>query len=598
MAQDLKEVDIIFAGGGTVACVAAGRLAAANPGLEILLVEQGPNNLNEPTVITPALYMSHLVPDSKTALFWQGNKSAALNGRSPVVPTGGTLGGGSSINFLMYTRASASDFDDWKTEGWSSKDMLPLLRKLETYHLAPGAETHGYDGPVNVSYSDPNAYAKVAQEYLEVAQQRGIPLVPDKMDLKTGHGCQRWAKWIDPATGRRQDAAHRYIHTQPDNKSLHILTKTKVARVIFDGTKATGVEVIANKNQDPNADQTPRIIKARKLVVVSSGAIGSPVVLQRSGVGEAERLSKLGIKVVSDVPAGSTYEDHNLILFPFHVPQDTETIDPILNQEPGVMDNLLPQFAQGKGWLSSNFLDSGSKLRPTAEEREELGPEFGKLWDSYFKDRPDKPVMLVATINGFLGPRDVIPKGARMMMLGNYTGYPVSRGHVYITSSDPYAAPDFETGFFDKQVDVDVHIWAYKKAREIARRMPSYRGEFVPLHPKFPEGSAAACVSLDGPPDVANIKDIVYTPEDNAAIEAWARQFVETTWHSVGTVLMKPREEGGCLDGRLNVYGTQNLKVADLSIIPGNVGANTNSTALVVGEKTAVILAEDLGLKL
>lgn len=126
-------------------------------------------------------------------------------------------------------------------------------------------------------------------------------------------------------------------------------------------------------------------------MVVSSGAIGSPVVLQRSGIGEAERLSKLGIKVVSDVPAGSTYEDHNLILFPFHVPDDTETIDPILNQEPGVMESLLPKFAAGgKGWLASNFLDSGAKLRPTPEELEELGPEFGKYWDSYFKNAPDK----------------------------------------------------------------------------------------------------------------------------------------------------------------------------------------------------------------
>ncbi|CAE6393443.1 unnamed protein product [Rhizoctonia solani] len=607
MTQIQKEVDIIFVGGTqdspisrpVLACVAAGRLAKANPELDILLVEQGPNNLNEPNVVTPAVFLTHLVPGSKTAHFWQGNKSDALNGRSPIVPTGRTLGGGSSINFLMYTRPSASDFDDWKTEGWGSKDMLPLLRKMETYHLAPDRESHGYDGPLNVSYGDKDHFPAVAQEYLEVAQKRGVPLVKDKQDLNTGHGCQRWAKWVDPVTGARQDAAHRYIHPLSDNKHLHIMTATKVIRVLFDGAKATGVEVVADKDTDPEADQTPHVIKARKLVVVSAGALGSPVVLQRSGVGEAERLKKLGIQVVSDLPVGSTYEDHHLVLTPYHVTDDTVTVDPILEQDPEFLAKAQAQYTQGKGPLTTNWIDAGSKLRPTPNELKEMGPAFASVWKKYFEPNPDKPVMLQAILGGWLGPREILPyKGARLIMMGNYTGYPISRGHVYITSTDPYAAPDFETGFFNEQADVDAQVWAYKHAREVIRRISAYRGEFEALHPKFPEGSAAACTKIDGPPDVENLKDIVYTPEDNKAIEAYLRQFIETTWHSIGTVLMKPKEQGGSVDNRLNVYGTQNLKVADLSIVPANVGSNTNSTALVVGEKAAAIIAEDLGLKL
>ncbi|KAG8698147.1 hypothetical protein FRC09_007402 [Ceratobasidium sp. 395] len=601
MVEHPKEVDIIFVGGGTSACVAAGRLAKANPGLEILLVEHGPNNFGNPNIVTPALYLGHLAPTSKTAKFWQANKSNALNGRSPIVPSAQVLGGGSSINFLMYTRASASDFDDWKTPGWSSSDLLPLLRKasptMETYHLAPGRETHGYNGPLNISYAD--TFLEPAKQYLDVAVQLGIPFVEDKMDLKTGHGCQRWAKWIDPATGHRQDAAHRYIHPLADNKSLHVLEKTKVVRVLFDGTKATGVEVVDNKEQDESVDQTPRVITARKLVVVSSGAIGTPVVLQRSGIGATDRLTKAGVPTVVDLPGvGATYEDHNLILFTYHIANDVETLDPILDQDPAIVAKQLELFKQGKGLFSSNNIDSGSKLRPTPEELKEMGPEFNQVWKDYFEPNPDKPVMLQAVIGGFLGPRGMIPKGERAMMFANYSGYPISRGHVYITSADPYAGLDFETGFFDKQADVDIHIWAYKKAREIARRMPCYRGEFPPLHPKFPEGSSAAITKLDAPPDVKDVKNLVYTAEDNAAIEAHIRQFIETTWHSCGTVLMKPREENGCVDARLNVYGTQNLKVADLSIIPGNVGANTNSTAMLVGEKATVLIAEDLGLNL
>ncbi|KAG8736595.1 hypothetical protein FRC10_009142 [Ceratobasidium sp. 414] len=599
MAERIKEVDIIFIGGGATSCVTAGRLAKENPGLEILLVEQGPNNLGDPTVFTPALHLIHLAPTSKTVFvslgiatcsrlmelyfrkFWKGNKSSALNGRSPTVVSAQILGGGSSSFISRNTRfdeGTFSDYNDWKTPGWNSADLLPLLRKAKTYHLAPGKETHGYSGPMNVSHAD--TFSEPAKQYLDVAIQQGIPFVEDKMDLKTGHACQ---------TGRRQDSAHSFIHPLADNKSLHILVKTKVVRVLFDGTKATGIEVIGNKEQSADADQTPRVITARKLVVVSSGAIGTPVVLQRSGIGAADRLAKAGVPTVVDLPGvGATYEDHNLILYTYYIPSDIETMDPILDQDPAIMEKLLVMFSQGKGMLTSNIIDAGSKLRPTPEELKEMGPEFNQVWKDYFEPNPDK----VPLISNSQFPSLTYYVACHASIGYKRFPWPVSRGHVYITSADPYAGPDFETGFFEKRADIDIHIWGYKQAREIARRMPCYRGEFAPLHPKFPEGSAAAAVKLDGPLNARDIKDLVYTPEDNAAIETFVRQFIETTWHSCGTVPMKPQEENGCVDARLNVYGTRNLKVA------GNVGANPYSTAMLVGEKAAVLIAEDLGLKL
>ncbi|KAJ1301180.1 hypothetical protein OPQ81_003591 [Rhizoctonia solani] len=570
------EVDIIFVGGGTSACVAAGRLAAANPELDILVVEQGPNNFQDPMIMTPALFLNNLAPDSKKAIFWKGNKSEAANGREAIVPSGGMLGGGSSINFMTYVRAAASDYDDWNTPGWSSKDLIPLLQKIETYHITPGQKTHGYNGPIHISYAD--YFAQLAEEYLDVCVKRGIPMAEDLMDLCTGHGCGRSAKYIHPETGHRQDAAHRYIHTQSGNKRLHIMTKTLVIRVLFDGTKAIGVEVIGNKNQDKDADQKPREIRARKLVVMSAGAIGSAIIMQRSGVGEASRLSKLGINVVADLPVGTNYEDHSSCIITYHVADDVETLDPIVEGEPGIMEPYLAQFANGKGFLTSNVNDAGSKIRPTPEELELIGPAFSKVWKRQFESAPDKPVFIQTIVNGFLGPRTTVPEKSRFMMMGNIAAYPVSKGHVYITSTDPYSPPDFRTGFLEETADVEMHIWMYKKSREIARRMPSYRGEYAPLHPKFSEG------------------DLVYTTEDDAAIEEFVRQRGGTTWHSVATIQMKPKEEGGCVDARLNVYGTENLKVADLSILPVNVGSNTYSTALLVGEKAAILIAEDLGL--
>jgi alcohol oxidase len=121
--------------GGTAACILAARLSAADPSLEILLIERGSNNYNDPTVTNPALFLTHLAPSSKTAIFYKAKKDVNLAGREAIVPMGGVLGGGSSINFMMYTRAQGVDFDRWKTEGWDQKSVVPMLKKVGRHVL-------------------------------------------------------------------------------------------------------------------------------------------------------------------------------------------------------------------------------------------------------------------------------------------------------------------------------------------------------------------------------------------------------------------------------------------------------------------------------
>lgn len=116
--------------GGLAGCVVAGRLAEADPDLSILVIEQGLNNYGAPEVVHPALYPRNLFPNSKYTLFWQGNQSPQLADRKPIVPSGGTLGGGSSINWMVYTRGQRSDYDSWKTKGWAADDMLPFMKKV------------------------------------------------------------------------------------------------------------------------------------------------------------------------------------------------------------------------------------------------------------------------------------------------------------------------------------------------------------------------------------------------------------------------------------------------------------------------------------
>lgn len=178
-----------------------------------------------------------------------------------------------------------------------------------------------------------------------------------------------------------------------------------------------------------------------------------------------------------------------------------------------------------------------------------------------------------------------------------FTLYPYSRGHVHITGPSVDDPVNFDTGFLadPKGLDIKKHVWAYKKQRELMRRMPCYRGEVPNWHPPFSESSAAASRTHETQlaDDVENIK---YTEDDDKVLEEYVRNKADTCWHSQGTCKMMPREKGGAIDANLGVYGVQGLKVADLSITPGNIGANTNNAALAIGEKAADIFIRELGL--
>lgn len=185
--------------------------------------------------------------------------------------------------------------------------------------------------------------------------------------------------------------------------------------------------------------------------------------------------------------------------------------------------------------------------------------------------------------------------------VGQYAGvvlslmYPNSRGHVHITGPNVEDPLDHQVPFLGDTGDIDLksHIWGYKKTREIMRRTNMYAGEVPLCHPVFPEGSRAG---LADAPIHGSVKDLEYTAEDDVAIESFIRDRVATLWHSLGTARMAPREKMGVVDGSLDVYGVTGLKVMDLSIVPSNVGGNTNSTALLIGEKGASLAAEYLGL--
>lgn len=601
LADDIDEVDIIIAGGGTAGCVIAGRIAEAQPDLSILVIEGGSDNKGAPHVENPLFFLQNLLPATKSALFYKANKSKHLADREVIVPAGGILGGGSSINFMMYTRAQGIDFDSWNTDGWRAKDMVPFLNKMET-HLGPGnKDDHGHEGPIKISnggYRDESSES----EFLRAAGECGFPEIEDVNNLENNNGFQRWLRYVCP-DGKRQDAASMYVHPKLASgkaPNLHVLVESKVVKVLFDENKrANGVQYTPNPEfqAEIGLSQHPvKTVKARKLVVVTCGACGSAPVLERSGVGAKSVLEKAGVEQIVDLPGvGHDYQDHHLVLYPYKTNLKPEqTIDEVLSGRRDAGE-MIQSKDKKLGW---NGIDISGKLRIPDDKLAKMSSEFQEAWAKDFKDQPKKPVMLCGVVSGFLGDPASVPAG-QYITTGTYTAYPYSRGHVHITGSSHDSPLDFDAGFLSDKNDIDLEkqVWAYKMQREVMRRTNHYRGELAAGHPAFPEGSAAAIIeSIEEP--LKNVKDIEYSKEDDEAIKEWIRGHVETTWHSLGTCKMAPKEENGVVDASLNVHGVKGLKVADLSIPPENVGGNTNNTALVIGEKAASIILSELQTQL
>ncbi|KDR68518.1 hypothetical protein GALMADRAFT_256740 [Galerina marginata CBS 339.88] len=421
--------DIIFAGGGTSACITAGRLAAADPTLKILC-----------------------------------QPSEALLGRSPLVPSGRAVGGGSNVNFVVYTRASASDYDDWETKygnkGWSSKHIIPLLKKAETFQPGSTNSTHGSSGPIKMSYAPD--LINIAENFLEVAASFDKErTVTD--DTNAFFECE---KYIDGETGRRSGTAHHYIYNQAQNTNLTVLDRHRVVRIIFEGKHAVGIEYVSDLVGRNGGITVPITARVSRLVVVSAGAFGSPAILERSGIGTKSILEKNNVQQIVDLPGVGG------IFLSFIATENADTLDQLFRGSPEEVEPYAQQWLkEGKGLMSHHGIDCGVKMRPNVKELASMSPEFDHRWKTHFAPAPDKPVMLylpfAAWGNPFslggqvltscsppflamLGLNPAVPRG-KYFTITYFSVYPVSLGRVHITSgSNPYAKSDFHAGFLDE----------------------------------------------------------------------------------------------------------------------------------------------------
>ncbi|TVY35493.1 Alcohol oxidase [Lachnellula occidentalis] len=561
----------------------------------------------------------------------------------------------------MYTRASASDYDDFKAKGWTTEELIPLMKKHETYQRSCNN---------NCAFTMPEQADDLGGIFMDLRDRSKSPSETIRILLcKTSSeqasrklqdwvgfnnlcsGAEQWLKWINRDTGRRSDSAHAYIHsTRAVHQNLHLQCNTKVDKIIMENGVAVGVKTVPTKPLHPSSiidtsypkQQQSRTFRARKQIIVSGGTLSSPLILQRSGIGDPKKLQKIGVKPIVDLPGvGLNFQDHYLTFSVFRAKPDTESFDDFARGDPAVQKAVFDEWnLKGTGPLATNGIEAGVKIRPTEAELKEMDswptPQFRSGWDSYFKNKPDKPVMHYSVIAGWFGDHMLMPPGKFFTMF-HFLEYPFSRGETHIVSPDPYEAPDFDAGFMNDHRDMAPMVWGYIKSRETARRMDAYAGEVQNMHPFYAWNSPARAKDMDlattnayalpgnvtaniqhgswsqqiesGKPPKPNMinsncqatyDDLQYSKQDIEQVEEWVKRHVETTWHSLGTCSMAPKEgneivKHGVLDERLNVHGVKNLKVADLSICPDNVGCNTYSTALLIGEKAAMLTAEDLG---
>lgn len=589
------EYDLIFVGGGLAACVTATRLASANPDLKILIVESGPHTDALPQSFIPGIYLSNLAPGTTTMKFHASNPVEHLGGRVAVVPTGRALGGGSAVNSMIYARGSASDFDEWKNAyenpGWGADDLIPLMEKLETYQPAPDALNHGGIGALKASIGNTTQFGLDALKTFKQYDSRGSTL--DTNDLKTVDKWMLWPKWIDETTGRRSNAASAYLYPLlKTNRNVVVSVESDVVRVLFDVNRATGIEYTCNGDT--------LTANASKLVVISAGTLGSSAVLERSGIGSPEILKATGVDILVDLPGvGADYQDHSLIVQAMYLDDAAETLDFAHGGDTTQIATHIEEWhaTGGKGILATNGVEVGIKYKPSEEDVQGLSPEFQKFWSDKFAAKTDRALVLIVGTAGLLGPHDGFPPTAKLSMWCSMLLYPESHGHVHIRTKKVNDPLDLDCGFLRSPLDVEALRHTYKRTREYARRHPMYRGEVHRLHPAFQSSSKAAVALPPQTPVPVDAPDLTYTTEEDKLIDEFVGQIVSTTWHSMSTCAMKPRAQGGVVDSNLNVYGTQNLKVADLSICPSNVGANTAATAGLIGEKAAVIIAKELGIQ-
>jgi len=529
--------DYIIVGAGTAGCVLANRLSA-NPKTQVLLLEAGKKD-DYFWIDIPVGYL-YTIGNPRTDWCYQTEPDPGLNGRSIGYARGKVLGGCSSINAMIYMRGQRDDFDHWQSLGnkdWGWDDVLPIFKMSEDYQH--GADDfHGVGGEMRVEERRVNW--EILDAWRDAAAEFGIPKIKE---FNRGDNFGNAYFQMNQRRGVRWNATKAYLRPAENRPNLTVLSNVLVEKVELNDSsqrpKATGVKI-------RRADKSSTIFKADQEVLLSAGAIGSPQILQLSGIGSSELLGSRNVPMRVDLRGvGENLQDHLQVRSVYQV-ENTVT----LNQKAG---SLIGKALMG---LEYFFFKTGPLTMPPSQ----LG--------AFAKSDPNRST---ANIEWHVQPLSLDKFGDPLHKFNAITPSvcnlrPTSRGQVRIKSNDPEEHPTIRLNYLSTSEDEEVAVEGLRFTRRIMRAEALKKFNPVELKPG------------------AEIQT------DTQLLEA-ARDLGTTIFHPVGTCKMGS-DESAVVNDRLEVHGVANLRVIDASIMPTITSGNTNAPTVMIAEKGAKFILE------
>jgi choline dehydrogenase len=527
------EFDYVIVGAGSAGCVLANRLSADGKH-SVLLLEAGPKDSN--IWIHVPLGYGRLFKDKDVNWMYQTEPEPGLDGRRVFQPRGKVLGGSSSINGLLYVRGQHEDYDRWRqhgNSGWGFDDVLPYFKKAEDQQRG-ASEFHGAGGPLPVS--DWRHHDPLSEAFVKAAAETGIPVNPD-----FNGASQEGAGFFQTTTrgGRRASTAVAYLRPALRQGNLRVETSALAQRILFEGQRAVAIEY--------KQAGTLRTARARKEILISSGAYNSPQLLQLSGVGPGELLQKHGIDVVLDAAGvGHDLQDHMQVRMVMRCAKPI-TLNDVVNSPVRKLLAGAQYAAFRKGPLTIAAGTSGA----------------------FFKTSPR---LATPDIQVHFLPFSTDRMGEKLHPFSGFTASvcqlrPESRGSLRIASADPAAPPEIRINYLATKVDRTTNVEGLKILRRILHA-PAL-GPYV-----TEEVDPGAKVSSD------------------EALLNYCRQRGTTIYHPTSTCRMG-NDPLAVVDQRLRVRGIDGLRVVDGSVMPDLVSGNTNAAIIMIAEKASEMILQD-----
>ena len=530
------DFDYIVIGAGSAGCVVANRLSA-DARSRVLVLEAGGRD-NWIWFHIPVGYL-FAIGNPRSDWMFETEKEPGLNGRSLKYPRGKVIGGCSAINAMISMRGQAQDYDHWRQLGlpcWGWDDVHAAFKRLDNHFLGD-TEHHGAGGEWRVE--EPRVRWAVLDAVAQAATEMGIPRTPD---FNTGDNTGVGYFHVNQKRGVRWSAARAFLKPALGRPNLRLETGVLVEKLLFEGKRAVGVQF----------RQNGRLVEARAKgeIILSAGAIGSPQILQLSGVGPADRLAELGIKLVCDKPGvGNNLQDHlqQRAIYKVHgVKTLNETYHSLIGR--GLMGAEYALFQTGPLTMAPSQLGIFTTSSPE-HERANIQFHVQPLSLDKFGDPLHRfPAVTVSACNL----------------------RPTSRGSVRLRSRDPSAKPVIAPNYLATWEDRRVAADAIRVTRRLMRQnaLQGYRPE------EFLPGPGVG--------------------DDDAALARAAGDIGTTIFHPVGTAKMGIASDPmAVVDARLRVTGLEGLRVIDASVMPTITSGNTNTPTIMIAEKAAAMVVQD-----